>query len=114
MKSVYIETTVVSYYVARPSRDLIIAARQESSRQLWPKLLSDYECHVSALVRQEAGAGEQEQSTLRLQAISGFPILNIDDEARQLAAGIVNGHGIPEEYPEDALHIGVATGTESM
>ena len=37
-QSIYIETTVVSYLVSRPSRDLIIAGHQESTRELWPKL----------------------------------------------------------------------------
>jgi len=30
---VYFETSVVSYYTARPSRDIIILARQEITRQ---------------------------------------------------------------------------------
>jgi len=36
MKSkVYIETSIVSYYVARPSRDLVTAARQQVTREWW-------------------------------------------------------------------------------
>jgi hypothetical protein len=31
-----------------------------------------------------------------------------DEEARTLAEGLVAGRGIPEEYPEDALHIAIA------
>ena len=40
-KSVYLETSVVSYLAARPSRDLLVAARQQTSladevlRELW-------------------------------------------------------------------------------
>ncbi len=107
-KSVYIETTVVSYFTARPSRDMILAARQEASRELWPELLASYEAYVSVLVREEAGRGDEEQAAKRLQALKAFPVLDIDEPARRLAAGIVAGHGIPEEYPEDALHIAVA------
>jgi hypothetical protein len=44
VKSVYIETTVVSYLTARPSRDVVVAARQEATRELWPKLSSGYQC----------------------------------------------------------------------
>ncbi len=32
---VYIETTVISYLVARPSSDVTATARQQASRQLW-------------------------------------------------------------------------------
>lgn len=35
-------------------------------------------------------------------------MLDIDDEARELAEKIVSENGIPKEYPEDALHIAVA------
>lgn len=108
MKSVYIETTVVSYYVARPSRDVIVAARQESTRELWPKLISEYDCCISLLVREEASRGEAEQASLRLDAIGPFAVLETDQAANALAAKIIEGRGIPEEYPEDALHIAVA------
>jgi hypothetical protein len=108
LKSVYIETTVVSYFTARPSRDVIVAARQEATRSLWPRLFSDYESYVSVLVREETGKGDQEQAALRLQAIQRLPVLDIDETARTLAGRIIEGRGIPEEYPEDALHIAVA------
>ena len=40
--------------------------------------------------------------------MSSFVVLAIDDEARSLAEKIISEKGIPEEYPEDALHIAVA------
>lgn len=107
-KRVYIETTVVSYFTARPSRDIIIAAHQEVTRELWPKLAVEYEMYISGLVYEEASKGDQEQSKMRLEAIRPFRMLDIDDEVRALAASIIAGRGIPEEYPEDALHITVA------
>ena len=108
MESVYIETTVISYFTARPSRDVVAAARQEATRELWPKLVSEYDSYVSVLVREEAGKGDQEQVALRLQAIEAFSVLGIDETADALAMKIIEGGGIPEEYPEDALHIAVA------
>jgi hypothetical protein len=33
MRTVYIETSIISYYAARPSRDLIALARQEITRE---------------------------------------------------------------------------------
>ena len=32
---VYVETSVISYLSARPSRDLVVAAHQEITRQWW-------------------------------------------------------------------------------
>lgn len=107
-KSVYIETTVVSYFTARQSRDLLIAGHQETTCELWPKLAAKYEAYISALVYEEAGRGDKEQARMRLDAIRPFRMLDVDDEARALAERILAGGGIPGEYPEDALHIAVA------
>jgi predicted nucleic acid-binding protein len=105
---VYIETTVVSYLTARPSRDLLVAAHQEATREFWAQIGSRYEPFVSALVFAEAGKGDPEQAALRLKAIQPFQMLDVDDETRALADKIIAGKGIPHEYPEDALHIALA------
>ncbi len=107
-KRVYIETTVVSYFAARSSRDLIVAARQQSTRELWPKLLSEYDTYISALVYQEVARGETEQADKRLGAIKPLSMLDVDQEAQMLADKILDGKGVPQEYPEDALHVAVA------
>ena len=107
-RRIYVETTVVSYFAARPSRDLMIAGHQEATRGLWPQLSDRYETYVSALVYEEAGKGDPGQARARLVAIEPFRMLDIDDEARTLAEIITAGKGIPREYPEDALHIAVA------
>lgn len=38
-KSLYLETTVVSYYVSRSSRDIITLAHQEITKEWWNKAL---------------------------------------------------------------------------
>jgi len=108
VKSVYVETTIVSYFTARPSRDVIVAARQEATRELWPRLLSEYDSFISVLVCEEASRGDEDQALLRLQAINAFQVLDTDKAANKLALKIIEDRGIPEEYPEDALHIAVA------
>lgn len=108
MKKLYIETTVVSYFTARPSRDLLVAGHQEATHELWPKLSSEFETYVSALVFEEAHKGDKEQSKARLEAIAPFRMLDVDDEAYELAKKLVEGKGIPSQYPEDALHLAIA------
>ena len=107
-KQIYIETTVVSYFTARPSRDIIVAGHQESTRNFWPDLTGKYETYISAIVYEEARKGDQDQAKLRLAAIEAFPMLDIDEEARFLAERIIADRAIPADYPEDALHIAVA------
>jgi predicted nucleic acid-binding protein len=107
-KKVYIETTVVSYLTAKVSRDLVIAGHQETTRKLWPRLSSKFQGYISALVYEEGGRGDPVQAQKRLEAIKGFEMLDIDEEARDLAAKLIAGKAIPEEYSEDALHVAVA------
>ena len=107
-KRLYIETTVVSYLTAKPSRDIIIAGHQGATRDIWPELSVKFETYVSALVFEEARKGDRNQAQLRVAAIESFPMLDIDDEARILAETIIAKKGIPAQYPEDALHIAVA------
>ncbi len=109
METVYIETSVISYYTSKPSRDLIIAARQEITREKWPKIAKLFEVYISALVIQEAEQGDPEAAKSRLTAISNLPILSISDKAERLAALLISDGPIPKQYPEDALHIAIAT-----
>ena len=108
-ETVYIETSVVSYFTSRPSRDLIIAARQEITREKWSKVLTVFEPYISALVIQEAEQGDAEAAQKRIAAISKLPVLSISDEAEHLALILIKNGPIPDEYPEDALHIAIAT-----
>ena len=107
-KKLYLETTVVSYFVSRPSRDIIIAGHQEATREVWPQFVEKYEAFISALVYDEAGKGDAEQARLRLAAIEPFAMLQITDEARRLAEKIIINKAVPAQYPEDALHIALA------
>ena len=40
---VYVETTVVSYLVARPSHDTTLASRQQATRQLWEEHFDNFD-----------------------------------------------------------------------
>lgn len=109
MKSkVYIETTVVSYYTARLSRDLIVAARQAITRENWKRILDEFECHVSALVLLESEHGDTQAAKERMAAVSKLPVIRIDNESETLARELVEAGPIPREYMEDALHIALS------
>jgi len=112
-RKVYIETSVVSYYTGRASRDVVVAGHQQSTQDFWTKisgaeLSENLLPYVSALVLKEASKGDPEQARKRLDAIRPFSVIRTVPEAEHLAQDIVDGHGIPAEYPEDALHIAVA------
>ncbi len=54
---VYLETTIVSYLTAWPSRDLLMAANQEVTCEWWTDFASEFDLYVSQLVFEEASAG---------------------------------------------------------
>ena len=106
--SLYIETSVVSYYTSRPSRDLIVAARQQVTREWWDEGLLAFVPHISTLVLEEAKAGNPEAAQARLKALAGMPVLEINEAAKTLALDLVEKGPVAAEFAEDALHIGLA------
>jgi hypothetical protein len=105
---VYLETTIVSYLTARPSRDLILAAHQVVTRQWWEQRRADFEVYVSQLVSDEAGRGDPEAARRRLGLLDGVARLRVTDQALALARELVLAHALPREASEDAMHIAVA------
>jgi predicted nucleic acid-binding protein len=105
---IYIETSIVSYYTSRPSRDIITAARQQVTRDWWEESRNQFDSYISALVLEEAKGGDPNAANNRLAALKGIPVLKITDEAKELADFFIQFGPIPESYPEDALHIALA------
>src|SRR5688572_12662569 len=107
--SVYVETSVISYYASRPSRDIVTAARQTLTQEWWEDARQRFDLYVSVLVVEEAKAGGTEAAQRRLAAISGLPVLEINDAAEKLGKRLLDGGAIPSSRAEDALHISLAT-----
>ena len=106
--AIYVETSIIGYYTGRPSRDLIIAGRQQITRDWWENERLEYSLHVSALVLKECQRGEPEAIKRRQQALKGIPLLGTTDQTEELAKALVEKGPIPAQYPEDALHIALA------
>jgi len=58
-RTVYVETSIISYLAAHPSRDLIVAARQQLTHTWWRQRRPAFEVYVSQVVLDEALAGDQ-------------------------------------------------------
>lgn len=99
MESIYIETTIVSYLVANPSRDPILAAHQQLTRQWWQTERRHYECVTSAEALREASLGDPEMSRQRLDALSGLTVLAVDQAARRLARELLAAGLLPPAAP---------------
>ena len=108
MKSVYLETTIISYLVARPSRDLVVAAHQSVTQEWWEKERPKHRCVVSEEVVLEAGRGDPAMAKRRLQVIMGLEVLDVSLEMRSMAMELVRSGVFPKSMLSDAVHISVA------
>jgi len=108
MTSVYLETTIVSYLAARPSRDLIVAAHQQITHDWWETSRQGYELFVSEAVLEEIRRGDPDAAQRRLEIVGDLPILGLNDDAEQLALKYGNELGLPDSAAVDVLHIAIA------
>ena len=106
--SLYLETTIPSYLVSRPSRDLIVAARQEITRQWWDNRKTDFRIVVSQVVLDEAAAGDRDAARKRLAMLRKFPLSPVNEEVISLAEKIMKSRVIPRKAARDAAHIAVS------
>ena len=112
-KSVYIESSVISYLTSRPSRDLVVAGHQASTAEWWNEARAGFEIFVSPLVIEEISAGDAAAAEARLRAVADIPSLEIRPEAEALAESLLAAKAVPARSIRDALHIAIAA-TQGM
>jgi hypothetical protein len=108
MERVYLETTIVSYLMARPSRDLIVAGHQQVTHEWWNEQRHHFQLCASSLVVREASAGDPTVVQLRLEKLRDLPLLEITEAALALAERLVRGVPLPPKAQADGLHIALA------
>ena len=104
----YLETTIPSYLVARPSRDIRLLADQEVTRRWWEKCRGDYDVFVAELVLEEAARGDVEMAAARQAVLAALPQLGQTPEADALTASILRMEIIPASASPDAEHVALA------
>ena len=109
MESVYLETTFISYLVALPSRDLLVAAHQQTTQDWWANRRTAFDCFVSQVVIDEASVGDPHEVQKRLTVIASMSALDVTEEAEALTQEIMASRALPAGAIRDAAHIAVAT-----
>ena len=105
---IYVETSVISYLTARPSRDPVNAVRQLQAKALW-SAQDRFSLVISPAVLDEAMQGHPDQAQLRMQAIAFLPVLSLSTEASYLAQLLLERKALPSKALADAVHIAIAT-----
>lgn len=109
MESVYLETTFISYLVARPSRDVIVAGHQQTTHEWWTNRRTAFECVVSPVVIDEASRGDATEAQKRLAIIADLPTFEVTADAQALTQAIMAAGMLPPHAFPDAAHVAVAS-----
>jgi predicted nucleic acid-binding protein len=106
---VYVETSVISYLVARRNqRDLLVAANQELTREWWDTRRYKFDLYASVVVLAEAARGDQSMAAARLAIVRQLNLVEVTDTALVLAQELLKRAGIPQKANDDAIHIALA------
>jgi predicted nucleic acid-binding protein len=108
LATIYLETSVISYLTARPSRDMPTAVRQSYTREWWDSVDKSLVV-TSSLVAEEISKGDPEAAAKRLACITDIKLLEVTVDAQNLAKQLMASNLVPSTEPEDALHIAIAT-----
>jgi hypothetical protein len=106
--TIYIETTIISYLTARPSRDLIIAAHQQLTQEWWDSRRAAFDLYASQVVIRESNQGDAAMAQKRANVLEGISLLSVSEAAVTLAKTLVEKGPIPKKAEVDALHIAIA------
>ena len=103
------ETTIPSYLLAEPSRDVLVLARQEITRMWWKRDQSRYAIFVSAVVMTEAARGDRKAAKKRVEFLGQFSVLEPTPEVQALFDLYLEKGVVPPGNAEDAAHLAFAS-----
>lgn len=107
-RSVYIETTVPSFFVETRTEPWVLS-RRESARRWWREEAPSYDLHVSAFVVGELRRGSYPGRDEALALVSTLPVLEIVPEVEEIAAVYAGRHLMPRGDMGDAFHLAAAS-----
>jgi len=107
--TVYVETSVVSYYTARPSRDIWLLERQEITRRWWASAPDRFRLVASEMVVLEIGLGDSSAARKRLDAIRELPVLAQTERCDEVGKWYLKELPLPDDAARDAIHLAIAS-----
>lgn len=108
-ETVYIETSILGYLTARPSRDIIVAANMEITREWWNERRRDFQLYSSQAVVKETAQGDAKIASQRLEILAHLSLLDLNQSVLDLAEQFLRRSNLPAKANVDAVHIAVAT-----
>lgn len=84
-ETVYIETSILVYLTARPSRDIVVAANIEITREWWDTRRIDFQLYSSQAVVKEISQGDATIASQRLEILRNLSLLELNQFVLDLA-----------------------------
>jgi len=107
-KRVYLETSVISYLTARPSRDVVLAFQQAATKLWWQEHRPLFDVFVSELVDDEIEQGDANAVRRRQESVIMLERKPVTSEAIALADRLLHAHALPRNAKGDAMHVALA------
>jgi hypothetical protein len=104
MASVYIETTIPSYLVARRSRDLVTAAHQQITHEWWDNEREQFDLFVSEAVLDEIRAGDPKYAAQRMNLVADIEVLTFTSDVEELIFAYKGRLGLTGSATSDLPH----------
>ncbi|MCA2727706.1 type II toxin-antitoxin system VapC family toxin [Microcystis sp. M166S2] len=108
-ESVYIETSILGYLTARPSRDIVVAANIEVTKEWWNTRRGDFQLYSSQAVVKETSQGDVVIASQRLEILANLSLLDLNQAVLDLAEQFLERSNLPAKADIDAVHIAAAT-----
>ncbi|NCJ06794.1 PIN domain-containing protein [Synechococcales cyanobacterium C] len=108
-ETVYLETSVLGYLTARSTKNLIIAANIEVTKEWWASRRNTFTLYISQVVLDEVARGDSEIAARRLELLSGLSLVELNQSVRSLSAQFLMRSSLPPKASDDAVHIAAAT-----
>lgn len=104
--TVYVETTIPSYYCDDRQ---VVAGEIARTREWWNRERSDYECFISLVVLDELSAGSYPTQGECLALVDKFLLLSVETEILEIAEAYRAQKLMPRDPAADALHVALAS-----
>ncbi|NJL61613.1 MAG: type II toxin-antitoxin system VapC family toxin [Methylacidiphilales bacterium] len=108
-ETAYIETSIFGYLTARSTKNLILAANIEVTRDWWDNYRISLDLYASQIVLDEAVLGDSEIAYQRLEMLKGITLLEPSEIAQELVIQFLSKTNLPPKAANDAAHIAIAT-----
>ncbi len=108
-ETVYIETSILGYLTARSTKNLILAANMEITKDWWELRRHTFTLYTSEAVLDEVMRGDPEIAAQRLEILRDFSLLALNQAVQSLAAQFLARSNLPSKAEVDAIHIAAAT-----